>query len=578
MATYNNNGNGNDKVDWVRLIYQSEFYTRLLADLGYRPEDIKDENPITATLASNDSFVTVFDAMFGKEFNRTSVSKLATLCQMIVFDNIGGPEHDSKPKALRRHWYAWYKTRFAQPFAKQLGDYEVVGGVVVYNDLAWSQRLSQTYAWFVDKAKYLDNACPNCHGNDVHFWAADDAECNYCHHTWQPAIVRITYKDLWVEDASRMMKMSADELFRHAHIVVAVEKDSLFADFDVAARSLGARAIISGKGKSSKAAIEKMLRDYFYWTSDGTERYDHKPIFSRGTPMHVIHVSDHDYDGEHVIGPTFAEQVRRYTPHVKEARVGIKPEDMADKGYSVSDQMYSVKLSNKGYQKWARNQALFLAECVNCGHTALTKGTVDDRDYDSEWPGYCPECNGPFVSIHVTGQGADIAYGLEVEAMRVADYRDLLVWTLLTILDFNYIVLKLRDEATAIHQDAIQRVIEDIAADNPSYQAMVEEYERLQTLKRNFEQSVYDSIQPAAVEQINMFDWEGPDPRPEEYVSHVEDAGGWVWRPFDRANRTRLLTQLIFDEAPGLISAYKLEDVESYEIYTRLVWDNYNGS
>ncbi|KKK67783.1 hypothetical protein LCGC14_2950620, partial [marine sediment metagenome] len=375
-----------------------------------------------------------------------------TLCQMIIFDQIGGPERDGRPKALRRHWYAWYKTKFAQPFAHQLGDYEMVGGVIVYNDLAWSQRLSQTYAYMVDKASYMQSICPECDSTDLMYFSSgwEGESCRACGWLGQLPNVTVTYKDLWVEDASRMMKRS-DPLFKNAHIVVAVEKDSLFGDFDIAARSLGATAIISGKGKSSKAAIEKMLRDHFHWTSDGTDRWDHAPVFTVDRPMYVIHISDHDYDGQKVIGPTFAEQVRRYTPHVKEARVGVKPEDLSSKGYNVQEQMYQVKLNNKGYQTWARNQALFLAECVDCGLTTLTKGTIEERDYYTVWPEQCEYCGGGLATIKVSGPEASIAYGLEVESMTVADYRDLLVWSLLTILEFDYIVLRLREEATAIH-------------------------------------------------------------------------------------------------------------------------------
>lgn len=103
-------------TDWTMKL--SVFDFELLGAMGIAYLSA-DSNPITEALKDGD-FVARYGELRG--FNRTSVSRLATICQMVVFDATGGPEGDDKPKALRRAWYAWYKTRFAQPFSEQLGE------------------------------------------------------------------------------------------------------------------------------------------------------------------------------------------------------------------------------------------------------------------------------------------------------------------------------------------------------------------------------------------------------------------------------------------------------------------------
>jgi hypothetical protein len=281
--------------------------------------------------------------------------------------------------------------------------------------------------------------------------------------------------------------------------------------------------------------------------------------------MHIIHVSDHDYDGEQVIGPTFAEQVKRYTPWVKEARVGVKPEDLTEKGYDLANQMYSVKLTNNGYKKWARRQALFLAECLHCGHTILTKGTVDDREWGTEWPESCTECSGPLATITVEGADASIAYGLEVEAMTVADYRDLLVWSLLTILDFGHIVLRLREETHAYDQLAAEQVRDTMLRDNASYQELLLDFEELERKKKRFEIAIMKDLWPVAQAQATAYWWQGDDPTEDDYVRHVERLEWGPWRPFSADARTELLVEDMQEGLADLLYDWSQEDLDEYD-------------
>jgi len=497
-------------MDWAALL--SEFGVRLLDRLGInvRWDSLPtDSNPITDALAEGD-FVERFGEMDG--FSRASVSKVATVCQMAVFDATGGPEGDGQPKALRRHWYQWYKTKFAQPFAQQLGDVtRNAQGVLEMKDLAWTGRLSQTYAWFVDNT---------------------DA----------------TYRDLWVEDASRMMASTYEALFEGCHIIVAVEKDSLFADFKGPAAALGARAVYSGKGKSSKAAIEKLLRDYFDWGSDwGVVK------FGPDTPLIILHISDHDFDGEAVIGPTFGDQARRYTPHILEARVGIKPENVLEAGREWADAWYQVKVSNKGYQKWAAAKALFAAQCSECGKTWAVEGIANipmmvEGATLEEAAHRCPECGGAALEMRL---GRDTAHGFEVEALTTRDYRALLVKALLEVLPFSYIVQRLREDCKADAYQAAEATTVTILEDNESYQALTAEIDRLSGIEAAFKSQVQDELYRIGAPHVSDWEDDDDDPEPDDFVRHVERAGsyGTPWRPFDKADRTKSLSEWLEEEA-----------------------------
>jgi len=492
-------------MNWSSLL--DDFGKEILRELGEEPDWLPTSyNPITKALREPD-FVDRFKDLSG--FSRVALSRVATICQMVVFDAQRGPEGDGKCKALRRHWYQWYKLEFAHPLAHQIGDYEInAQGVKNVNDLAWTQRLSQTYAKFVDTGE-------------------------------------VTYKDLWVEDASRMMKSFWDRLFHGCHIVVCVEKDSLFEDFSQAANALGAQALLSGKGKSSKAAVERMLRQHFNWYND----YDNS--FTFDTPLIVLSITDWDFDGEAVIAPTFATQASRYTKHVLEARVGISPPQVTASGQQLDGRWYTLKVSNAGYREWAEENALFLARCPSCLHQwpVVSTGQVV--------PHVCPICSGEADMIEV---GTDIAHGFEVEAMLTRDYRPLLVDALLSVLPFEYILEKLRDECRANARDAAEHILPDICAENKSYQVLLAAFNVLEEAKSNFENDVRDALQ--ALGDPHRDDWRDDDdnPTPDDYREHVTN-GYSPWRPFDTADRTAKLIDWLIENCDDTIQDFKDREI-----------------
>lgn len=493
-----------------------EFGRKLLHAIGTQPEWLPtDRNPVCEALKQNSHLLNDLEETydwFNKTTCRLALSKVATICQMVVYDANGGPDGDSSPKGLRRQWYAWYKVDFAQHLSEMLDEDE-------FNGTLWAGRLSQTYAWFVDEAG-------------------------------------VTYRDLWVDDSSRMMEHYWDRLFEGCHIVVAVEKDSLFADFTAGAKALGARSVLSGKGKNSKAATEKLLREHFGWTSD------HNP-FSEDEPLIVLHISDHDFDGEAVIGPTFGEQARRYTSHVLEARVGIWPENV-ERGEWL-DKWYSVKTNNKGYERWAEEKGLFLAECSVCGHLWPVKG-AEARGQDGWARAHiCPSCQGESLNL-VVRVGLEIVnqpHGFEVEALPTRSYYYLLVDALLRVLPFDYIIRRLREECTADAHSAAQAITEKICEANETYRTLLEEFDRLEAIKAEFENRARDALQ--SLGEPHVSDWESDDldPEPEEYKEWVRGASSWTgpWRPFQRSNRTEKLVQFLRETQGDLIAQLESESI-----------------
>ena len=92
--------------------------------MGHDPDHLpRGVNVITDALRNDPAFVATHEGLDG--FCRSGLAKVATICQMIVYDHKRGPDGDGPPKMIRRHWYAWFKTQFAQPFADQLEDLPV---------------------------------------------------------------------------------------------------------------------------------------------------------------------------------------------------------------------------------------------------------------------------------------------------------------------------------------------------------------------------------------------------------------------------------------------------------------------
>jgi len=504
---------GRSHTTWPNFL--DDFGHYIINHLGYSPYDLPREKNIIceALKAHGETLIRQIDWHNG--YSRAAMARVATICQMVIFDDKGGPEEDDKPKALRRHWYAWFKVNFSQPFADALGDYEINDqGVKEYKDLKWSGLLSQTYSWFVDRKD-------------------------------------VTYRDLWVEDASRMIETTGDGLFSEANILICVEKDSLLSDFLEPAQAIGARAVYSGKGKSSKAAIEKVLRDVFGWRQPSERQYDYIDPFEN-EPLIILHISDHDYDGEAVIGPTFGEQAYRYTTNIKEARIGIIPHQLQDAGYNLQEKWYSVKVGNSGYVKWAKEKALFIATCEECPTKFVIAGTDDDQQIG------CPQCNGKHQAIDIKKQ---TPHGFEVEAMKSRDYYGLIVDALFWVMDFEYIVDHLRDDCVADHWWAAEITVDKVLQKNDSYQKLQKEIDRLQDIANQFKDDTIAELTNLGEDQVSNWRDLEDNPTEDEMKSHVKH-NSYTWRPFSINKRTRKLVEWLENERADELEEMKNQIIE----------------
>jgi hypothetical protein len=454
-------------------------------------------------------------------FNKQSLSRLATICQMAFQDSAGGPDGDRKRKGLRRQWYAWFKTRFAQPFSNQLaavGDKHECKG---FDGTGWSGRQSVVFGKLVD-------------------------------------VDRCTYWDLWVEDTSRMMESYYEQLYNGLHLVIAVEKDSLLGDFTDLAKAIGARVAMSGKGKNSKGATEKMLRDHFGWSPT-------RDPFSHVCPLIILSITDLDMDGESVIAPTFAEQARRYTHHVLEVRVGISVAQVkahilendryADVDSEMRDLWYEGKINNQRYIDWSDENALFEFECIECGHRFIAVGSE----------GYCESC-GAVTALRIMFPGTKKVENqpmtFEVEALPTRSYYKETVRALLQVIPLDYIIARLRDECQASPYQAAGRIREKIQEENEDYQRLLKRLDEIQEKLDAFGQEIDEFLTEEG--EPHREDWRDleDDPKQEAFEEHVVQRAWGPWRPFDHSLRTQKLTEYLEESCAQEIEEFKDRKIE----------------
>lgn len=501
----------------------------MIRELLWTEVDPTKENPVVRILIENpQEFLRQGNARFGRSFNMTSVSRCATLFQMMLYDATNGPDGDGKPKSLRRHWYHWFKTDFAQRFQNALSDYEWdVNGVVAkpMKNRDWEQRQSAVYAELVD-------------------------------------VYDLTYLDLWIKDASRMMTAIYDKLFPELNIVLAVEKNSLFEDFISPARAAGIPLVLSGAGKNGKAATELYLRQHFNWPGTYDENGDFNETFTKENPLIFVVVSDHDYDGEEVINDTFENQARRYTPHVITVRIGIKPEQVTITGGNLADAVYEVKLNNTAYEKWALEKGIFITDCDYCGHQNITHGDPARH--------LCESCS---YALNPADLQQDTAYGLEVEAIRTRDYFPLVAQAILQALPFELIVAKLRENTRPDTYTAANTLTNAVIEDTEQLKTLNAELEKLKLLEEGYRQTARHIIETYAQKHIDDFYDEGDDPTPEQFINHVASAGSYPspWRPFSASRRTTLLIELLQNKYPEIETMLRAPIRTNVAIYDR--WD-----
>ena len=135
----------------------------------------------------------------------------------------------------------------------------------------------------------------------------------------------------------------------------------------------------------------------------------------------------------------------------------------------------------------------------------------------------------------------------------------MLVDALLTVLDWDYLVGKLRDKCVASSWTAANRLRDKVLEQNESYQELLQLFDRLEDVKAGFEAWVQEEVE--AVAEPHVADWrdEEDDPATTDFQEHMTKAKNWSgpWRPFDEELRTSNLVELLRDDAAdGMLAAF----------------------
>lgn len=421
----------------LELMTEAEdMFTPALLDRGFAPwySDQWTTNPF-AKIANDDElwarYVKVHKTIKGKVDLRSYFRSLA-ICQFYVMNNLKGPEGDGAKQMLRKHWYAWGKLAL-QPAAIRLG----IG--LMPNGTPDSEKLyTMMSEVFGDWNEYA----------------------------------LLEYQEIWIEDNTTQF-MTFQETLPNPFdtIIVCCEKDAAYQGVALSAHAMGAWAVYSGGGKSSRAGIEKL-----YYSGL------HQKVRA-GRDVYVLVISDYDMDGEAVIAPTFAKQLSTYIPEnqIKYARVGIVPDQVERFGHTFPSKWYDIKWdvgdqSNNNYLVWARDLAINEFSCSVCGYKSINLGTV------------CPSCGEPQLSLDLpTSKDAKAPFkrffemhspkGFELDALPRVDYCELLAEGLDQLISWDDLCNALSNQAEIDEYSARRQIENELLSLNASYQEM-QEYER----------------------------------------------------------------------------------------------------
>lgn len=418
-----------------------------LVSLGALPYDNdpyhRDEwrtNPFI-TIAQNKSIWDKYVYLHPGQLTLTSYFRSLAICQFYVMKNTNGPEGDGAMQMLRKHWYAWGKAGL-QSASRHLG----VG--LMPNGEPDSEKLYDLMSrTFGD-------------------WNRDGS---------------LEYRQIWILDNTTKMLLFEETLPPPFDgIIICCEKDAAFNGVALSAKAMGACAVYSGGGKSSRAGIEKLYYSRL------------KKVIERGSTIYVLVISDWDTDGEAVIAPTFVEQLSTYIPsyQLEWTRVGITPEQIQQLGYDWQDKWYDLKWDVNGmlnYYTWSSEKAVLSYECQNCYSQVVEVGAV------------CPECRREQLPLVDSNNGhskeekdamkADFKrfftentpHGFELDALTRVEYCSLLVEGLAKLVNIEDICSALSEIAMPTEDDVLWDIQKELLNKNESYEKIGKHLDKLQT-------------------------------------------------------------------------------------------------
>lgn len=383
-------------------------------------------NPLSL-IANDDQLWEAYTLIYPGKLTLTSFFQDLAICQFYVMDNLKGPEGDGARQMLRKHWYAWGKIAL-QPAAIRMG-------------IGLKGGLPDSEALYDLMSTTLGD------------WNRDGL---------------LEYRGVWVENNSTQIFLNDQVLpYPYDGIVICCEKDAAFNGVVVSGKAMGARAIYSGGGKSSRSGIEKL----YYSSLQGLVR--------QGRTIYVLVISDWDTDGEAVIAPTFVEQLKTYIPsnQLSWTRVGIKPEQIEQFGYAIPDKWYQVKWDVSGqlnYLEWCATHGLFEYTCV-CGHADIKVGAI------------CPNCGTVMLPREINRPDprdkVDMIWykeqfqkfyqvyspmGFELDALTRVDYCSLLVSGLSQLIDIDDLRNNLSEEQRPDSWNVAYQIRSQVESENNS--------------------------------------------------------------------------------------------------------------
>jgi hypothetical protein len=388
------------------------------------------KNPIEYILSDDELwalFIHCYAKVTKKTVTMSSVCDSLLICGFYILDNRKGPEGDGARQMMRKHWYAWLKSPL-QKLAIRLGK------ALMENGTPDSESLNALISKRVGE--------------------------------WNEKGL-LEYRQVWIENNTTKFLVNPNALSEY-NIVICCEKDAAFAGVCLSGIAMGALAVYSGGGKSSRAGIEKL----YYACLKDRLRYSERLI--------VLTISDYDTDGESVIAPTFTEQLSTYIDRnrIDSIRVGVDPDQLVEFNYLWADKEYEVKYNvgdgmAKNYLIWCAQKAVFYYECENCGNGGPHVGGVCESCGYAHLPENVPLDKGELAlwkEEYIRFYQQNSPKGFELDALTRVDYCSLLVKGLTDIIDFGEYVENLSQKMQVSPYSVGYDLTERILSENTSYQ------------------------------------------------------------------------------------------------------------
>ena len=114
---------------------------------------------------------------------------------------------------------------------------------------------------------------------------------------------------------------------------------------------------------------------------------------------------------------------------------------------------------------------------------------------------------------------------------------------------------------------ATQMIADEVCAANQDYQALLAEFDRLESIKTTFEDTIKDQLYEWGNPHISDWEYDDDDPEPGDFKTHVERANNWSspWRPFSQTARTDSLVEWLRDGKDAELYVMECQEINWHE-------------